>query len=127
MKAILKLELYDDSTRIFVRDLTRFTDGITGKGTGRIILGSMPSSVWVAEITGRDPKYQYARRFLRYKKDYSQSNSKGTRGIYAVYIIDDGRIYEVKDNKEQYFCVVQNWEIRQVDLEYVEVWLRNNE
>jgi hypothetical protein len=94
-----------------------------GKGIGRRIVGSIPPPVWVAEITGRDPKYKYARKFLRYKKDYSQSNSKGTRGIYAVYVIDDGRIYEVKDGKQRYFCIVQDWKIKQIDLEYVESWL----
>jgi hypothetical protein len=125
MKAIIKLELYDDSTNMSIHDLIKYIDSIRGKGTGRIILGSIPPSVWVAEIIGRDPKYQYARKFLRYKKDYSQSNSKGTRGIYAVYIIDEGRIYEVKDNKKRYFCIVQDWDIRQVNLDYVESWLRS--
>jgi hypothetical protein len=106
-----------------VRFYTALTDSVLGQGVGRAVFGGCPPTAWAAEITGRDPRYRYARKFLSYKKDYSEANSKGSRGVYAIYILDDGKIYEVKDFKDRYFCIVQDWEIVQVSREYVEYWL----
>lgn len=49
---------------------------------------------WVAEITGFD-KYGYARRFVRAKMDFSRADDKGMRGIYANYVLESGKLYEV--------------------------------
>jgi len=54
--------------------------------------GSRP---WVAEITGTDPQYGLRREFLDYTVDYSRKNSRGTRGIYQIYTLEDG-VYEIK-------------------------------
>jgi predicted transcriptional regulator len=67
---------------------------------------NMPPSAWVAEITGFSKKYKFERRFLKYNKDFSKSNSKGSRGVYAEYILESGAIYQVKDDKWRYFCTV---------------------
>lgn len=56
--------------------------------------GSKP---WVAEITGRDPKYGLARSFLAGSRDYSRSNRPGTRGIYTTYVLEPGKVYEIND------------------------------
>ena len=71
---------------------------------------SVPSSSWVAEIVGLHPKYKLDRAFLPYKKDYSRSNSVGSRGVYANYILEAGHIYDIKDFKDRYFCAVtEKW------------------
>lgn len=64
---------------------------------------------WVAEITGTDPKFGFKRAFLRGKKGYSRANSVGSRGIYFVYLLEEGRIYEVNSpvswkRDVRYFC-----------------------
>jgi hypothetical protein len=96
-------------------------------GLGRATFGSFPLYVWVAEISGRDPKYTLARTFLRFKRDYAQANSKGSRGIYAVYLLDAEKLYEVKDGKDRYFCTVIDWEIQRLTLDDAKIWLSNIE
>lgn len=51
---------------------------------------------YVAEITGLDPTYGFARRFLRGNRDRSHSNRAGTRGVMAHYVLEEGPIYEVR-------------------------------
>jgi hypothetical protein len=83
---------------------------------------------WVAEITGRCRKYGYARSFLRGKVDYAKSNSKGTRGVYVNYILEDGRIYEVSEptkrmKSERYFCTAVDGEVIKITRQAVDEWL----
>ncbi len=68
---------------------------------------------WVAEITGPDPRYRLARKFLDGRKDYSEANSIGSRGVYVYYHLEPGRIYEVNDlatwrRTDRYFCRVED-------------------
>jgi hypothetical protein len=110
MKNIIELELFGED----IRKLSRFYTNIANEilpGMGGMFIGNMPPSGWVAEIIGFDPQYKYARRFLKCKKDYSRSNSKGSRGIYGEYILESGHIYEVKKqtswkSAERYYCIV---------------------
>jgi hypothetical protein len=95
-----------------------------GPGSGRAIFGSIPPYAWCAEITGLDKKYKYMRRFLPFKKDYSQSNSVGSRGIRAIYMLEENKIYEVKDWKDRYFCIVRDWGIRRIPEYEVKEWLK---
>ena len=98
--------------------------------TGINLLEGIPKNRdWVAQILGRDPKYKYRREFLRPKVDYTRSNSVGSRGVYANYILEDGQYYEVKAplswrHSEQYFCTVENGSIRRVTKEEVDEWLK---
>jgi hypothetical protein len=125
MKVMLKLELRDDSVLSLMRFYTQFFNDISSN-LGRDLIGPIPRT-WVAEITGRDPKYRYARNFLPFKKDYSLSNSKGTRGIYAIYILDGGKFYEVKYWKERYFCTVTDWKIEILTKDNIESLLPKEE
>jgi hypothetical protein len=66
-------------------------------------------SPWVAEITGVDPRYGFARRFLPGAKDYSRANRIGSRGVYVCYALEGGRIYEIfelltRTRTRRYFC-----------------------
>lgn len=54
---------------------------------------------WVAEITGLDSKYGFKRKFLSQKKDFSKSNSVGSRGVYANYMLEYGKVFEVSAPK----------------------------
>lgn len=85
---------------------------------------------WVAEINGKDDTYKYKRQFLRGKKDYRYANSRGTRGVYAYYILDEGKLYEVSDPKtwrhsDRYFCTVKDGQIVKLTEQEVEEWLKN--
>lgn len=101
--AYLNIECIGDDTDALIKNATRLL--------GERLMGKYPASHWVAEITGFDDKFGYQRIFLPYNKDYSHANSKGSRGVYAHYILEQGRIYEVKEpiswkNTIRYFCTV---------------------
>lgn len=124
MKAILEIELAGDN----VRQALKFWSGVADEvvpGLGRATFGTMPPCGWCAEVTGFDPKYKYARTFLRFRKDYSRANSKGSRGVYAVYFLEEGKIYEVKDNKSRWFCTVRDWEIVKLTKEEADECLKD--
>jgi hypothetical protein len=73
-----------------------------------------PFPCWVAEIIRWYPLDQdYSRRYLKYSTDYSKSNSKGSRGVYFWYILESGRIYQIKEPQswsrtKLYFCKVSD-------------------
>lgn len=95
-----------------------------GAGAGRAIMGSLPPFSWCAQITGLDTRYKYARRFLSFKRDYAQSNSIGSRGVRAIYMLEENKIYEVKDGSARYFCRICDWEIQRIPKSEVEIWLK---
>lgn len=92
----------------------------------------MPCRAWCAEITGMRGR-GYVRRFLHGKKDYTRSNSKGSRGIYWLYLLEAGRIYEVSaplswKRHDRYFCwVLPDGTIERITKEVVDAWLTGSE
>jgi len=112
MKAALEIELFGDDTRQYCKLWKNImNEGMLGLGD--VTIGTMPSLSWVAEITGKDQKYKYARKFLKGKKDYSRANSKGSRGIFMEYLLESEHYYEVSaqiswKNIDRYFCTVDN-------------------
>lgn len=120
MKAYLELELFGEDTRAMCKMYTDIFNEVL-PGMGDRAIGKMPASGWVAEITGIDPKFKYARSFLKRKIDYSRANSKGSRGVFAEYLLDSEKIYEVKSQltwgrSERYFCMVDDdGTIRKID------------
>lgn len=124
MKIYLELELRGDDVRQMGKMYASICDDIApGLGTS---LFSMPPSAWVAEITGADPKYKFKREFLRFKKDYSRANSVGSRGVYANYILESGKIYDIKEHKDRYYCTVtDNGNIVRLSEDEVKEWLNN--
>jgi hypothetical protein len=110
MKAALEIELFGEDYRSMCKIYKRLLDDAMPE-LSEIVIGKNSPSGWVAEISGLDPKFRYARIFLKRKIDYSRSNAKGSRGVYAEYILESGRLYEVKyqtswKNGERYFCTV---------------------
>jgi hypothetical protein len=115
VNASLSLELIGDDQYQALRSFERFTEGLGFKTEG----GGDPTRPYVAEITGPDPKYKWKREFLRGDKDYSQANSKGSRGVYMHYILEPGRVYEVRcrpswGRVERYYCQVVEGELHNV-------------
>lgn len=84
---------------------------------------------WVAEILGWHAKWKYDRRFLTYDKDFSEANSKGSRGVRHFYLLESGRVYEVHEmitwkRRRRYFCqVTAEGDIQEISEEEVEQWL----
>lgn len=123
MKAALSLELFGENVRQYqllyrgIFQLFGFEKLFDSQ------IGVRPRSSWVAEVTGPDEKYRLKREFLRPKLDYSRANSKGSRGIFAEYILETGKLYEVKsqvtwNRVEQYFCIVNDQgDIEEIDEE----------
>lgn len=124
MKIFIELELRGDDVRQLGKMYASIGDDIVpGLGTS---IFSIPPSAWVAEITGTDPKLKFKREFLRFKKDYSRSNSVGSRGVYANYILESDHIYDVKDHKDRYYCTVtDNGNIVRLSEDEVREWLKN--
>lgn len=111
MKASLKLECVGDYLTHSFELNKRITAEVLTPGIAEAVFGKIPSRFFVAEITGFDPKYQYTRRFLPCKKDYKDASSNGNRRIYAYYLLDDGKIYDVLEpvswkKSRRYFCTI---------------------
>lgn len=84
---------------------------------------------WVAEITGTDPKFGFKREFLNPKHDFTKSNSKGSRGVYASYFLEYGKVYEISSpvswkNTDRYFLIAGENNKRMSKEEVVE-WLKS--
>ncbi len=111
MKTSLKIECigngYDQTNRLFKAILAETTSSIIAELT----IGKIGVRFFVAEITGFHPKFKYERRFLKPQKDYKNASSTGNRGVYAYYILESGKIYDVLKpvswkNSHRYFCTV---------------------
>lgn len=50
---------------------------------------------WVAQLFGTSPRHGFQRSFLNGVKDYTNANSKGSRGVTLEFMLEDGPIYEV--------------------------------
>jgi hypothetical protein len=65
---------------------------------------------WVARITGRDPKYGFAREFLRGSVSFRDVEDElGARGVYRWYELEEGAFFEVNaplswTSADRYFC-----------------------
>jgi hypothetical protein len=129
MKATLGLELFGDNIMRQMQATRRSLNEL-GPGLGDEIIGKVPAGTWVAEIIGHDLRYGYQRQFSGEPPDYTRANSKGSRGVFAWYILESGRTYEVKaqlswSRTERYFCFVSpEGEIIRIDKEEVDAWLR---
>lgn len=60
--------------------------------------GGEPIKPWVAEVSGLDPKFGLARRFLDPHNDWSQAHASWAGRVYgrvAHFALRDGNLYEV--------------------------------
>ncbi|WP_256846893.1 hypothetical protein [Paenibacillus sp. Pae108] len=114
---VVKLEAIGDDARQFFNDLN-------GSIYGKTMFGNEDKNPfrrpWVADITGNDPKYKFKRSFLRGRKDYSEANKKGSRGVYYYYELDPGRVYEINEltsskNTRRFFARVADGQLIEID------------
>jgi len=83
------------------------------------VIGTM-NKPWIAIIRGKDDKYGYNREFLNGTRDYSNANSKKTRGVMVNYTLESGYTYEICspeswNRTDRYFAKVVNGEIVRLD------------
>lgn len=88
---------------------------------------------WVAEVLPGTKGYLWDRKYLKKNgNDYLESNSKGTRGVRAYFILESGKLYEAQrltawTKSERFFCKVdERGEIIEIDRQEVLSWLRKN-
>ena len=127
MKAQIKIEAIGDDVDQTLRFFTGLTNGLV-PGLGDVTFGKPIKTYWVAQITGVDLKYKYARTFIRGKKDYTHANRKGSRGVFVYFLLESGNVYEAKkSSKRRFFCIVDNeGDIIEVDKEYVDQWINDH-
>lgn len=111
---------------------TRNSDALVAEFTSRF---GDPTRLkpWCAEITGRDPTYGYARQFLPPRYDYSQANSVGSRGIYAWWTIETGRLYQMSSRQSwtggmerRWLVVDEDGDTRELTQEEADRWLNDH-
>jgi hypothetical protein len=124
------LEAIGDDTRACVRLWHGVVSQALGKDVADQVIGSFPSRAWAAEITGLDPKYGFARKFLKPSVDYSEANSVGSRGVYRYYWLEEGKVYDVSSPKswkrtDRYFCRVEDGNLIEMGKDEVKEWLKN--
>ncbi len=72
---------------------------------------------WVAEITGRDPKYTFKRKFINaVARNWSYSGKTGT----TSFELEPGKVYEINEPwKGRRFVEIQNGELKTLNTEEV--------
>lgn len=124
---IIELESIGDDQHAYFKDLGKFLNRFNFRKYDFDLAKNRP---WVAEITDLDKKFKFKRTFLKSHKDYICSNSKGSRGIYLVFNVKNGLVYERFERtswKKTYRCFFRyknNKEIEMSENEVIE-WLKN--
>lgn len=86
---------------------------------------------WLAEITGRDPDYDYRREFQPPKRDYSRSNYRGTRGVVFHWDLLPNRVYEAfrftsrRTVCREFLKATPEGDVETISREEVEAWLNH--
>jgi len=80
---------------------------------------------WVAELTGRHPKYKYERVFLKpVERDWSSSGKTGM----TVYKLEAGKTYEINEPYEgRSYAQVVGDQVRYISIEEVEKYIESLE
>lgn len=89
--------------------------------------GVQPDRPWVAELVGLNDQGGFNRRFLRPRKDYSGSNSVGSRGVMLHFEMGRG-VYEVYEmtswrGRRRYFAAVDGAKLYEITREDAEQYL----
>ncbi len=109
MKATLKLEAIGHDMCVRFGGMKKMFQVIgAGELWGDI---ESPRHPWVAKITGLWPSGKFQREFLHGTNDYSEANSKGSRGVFVWYTLESGNYYDVYEliswkNDDRYLCKV---------------------
>lgn len=125
----IKLERIGDDQHEMMRFGANLINQNIAPGIGASIVGKPPRREWCAEITGTDPKYRFARRFLAANVSYREANSVGSRGVFAFYNLENGKLYEIKEpvsraRTDRYFAIVENNQLQRITEAEATEWLR---
>lgn len=112
MRYVLKLEAIGDNQTAYLRHYLKQPDPqpFGHKEMQAFKFGNKSLTPWVSLITGITPRGFFTREFAEGHRDYSQSNSVGSRGIFIYYALKLG-IYEINDRvawkrADRYFCQI---------------------
>ena len=104
-----------------------------GSGVSRAVVGNArPRKPWAAEITGTDPRFGVARKFLQPKWQRKNANSAHSRGVELWFVLESGHLYEIKSptswkSSDQYFCtVLDDGSIKRLSKDEAMQWLKNH-
>lgn len=122
---VLELEVFEDNGHQQWRSFKDFCDGL---GFDTSEERSPYHRPWVAEICGYDSRFTFRREFLDHKTDYSRANRVGSRGIYWVYTLERGCVYEVSERRSwtktrRYFCRCDGDRLTELTEAEVREWL----
>ncbi|MEU3978366.1 hypothetical protein [Streptomyces bacillaris] len=84
---------------------------------------------WLAEITGRSPRYGWVRKFQPAHVDYTRSNRKGTRGAVHHWSLKPNRLYETeyplsrRERVRKYLMVDAQGDVREISRDEALAWL----
>jgi len=86
---------------------------------------------YVAELKGCDERYGLLRKFLKPLADYTQANSKRSRGVFHYYHLFEGRTYEVSEHTSwyhstKYFCWVKDGKLIEIPINEIYQWLEKH-
>ena len=128
MKATLKLEHIGADSADFLNAMCRQFNQ-AAPGLGDRFIGRPNPGPWIAEITGCSAQYGIERRFLPSSRDYSDANSKGSRGVYLWFVLKTDKLYQVharvswKNTRRYFVAVSEDGEIYELEDEEVDEWL----
>jgi len=86
---------------------------------------------WLAEITGRDPRMGFERDFMESDRDYSNANSRGTRGVTWAWTLGPNRVYEAfypvsrSRTRRVFLRTTPEGDVKEISEQEVEAWLDN--
>ena len=122
MKNIIKLEARNYS---FYKETMQREKILGGLGISEKGVFWMPPPAWCAEILGYGCPFKYKRKFLSKNIDYTLSNSKGSRGIFFVYIVESERLYEAKSHGDRYFFEIDSTTGKNKRVEDADTWIKS--
>ena len=105
--------------------------GLSGQGGGlaALFLGKIPPRAWVARVKYIRGNY-VQREFVQGKKDFTNADSIGSRGVMAHYFLSDG-LYEVSapqswKNTDRYFAYIEDGELWRATREEAILWVNDH-
>lgn len=84
---------------------------------------------WVSEIF-KDANGSINRKTLYGKRDYSRANSKGSRGVMVNYVLEENKLYLVRDPRSwksvdvYYAAVTENGDVKKLTEDEAIEWLK---
>lgn len=113
MRYVLKLESIGDNHIAYRRHMEKHrTQGFSRREIDAYKFGNKRRVAWCAEITGISADGKIQRSFVDGNRDWRDSNSTGSRGIFTYYALRPG-LYEI--NQPESWSRVRRYFAKVVD------------